>query len=461
MLTVFKNKLFLRLYRCFIFAVFLLSVFQYSASACICGSAEFAPACQRISTSEVVFIGENLEFTPGKWYRFRIQQIYKGLNSDTREVFINYGAGTSCATEYAIGKTYIIFASMVNQSPLTVASWACFGSRRADLNAADVDFLENYRQGKTTTSIYGKVLQWVNDTGRPKDTEIAPLANAVVTLKNAEQQYTYTTQADGAFHFNDIPEGKFFLSAKLDLYTADPSSYEVNVVKGACNESFIQLKALSSIAGTLLYAEGKPAAGMRVELLRRNQQEKWYATYKMWTQTDKQGNFKFNDIESGDYLLGYEIWRQSPSDYTPYPTRYYPGVTQLSEATPITLLPQQKLKGLQLTLSKPQIERRITLKVVMPDGKPPGENLLQIFNQVGLIKNLEGTGHGGILVFKGYQEREYQFRARYWIDNLRDKRISHYEKRLAKSDIVKLAPGKDDAEVVIVLSHQLKREDEN
>lgn len=458
---VFKNKLFIFFYRCFIFAAFFLSVFQYSASACTCGPGTYAPACQRIANSQVVFTGESLGVSANELYRFRVQQVYKGLAPETKEVLVEVGTGTSCGTQYPKGKTYIMFASLLSQQPLIVSSWTCSGSRRADLNPADVDFLENYRQGKTTTAVYGKVLQWVTLYGRPSDAESAPLAGAVVTLKNADQQYTYTTQADGAFHFSDIPEGKYFLSAKLNLYTAVPFIHEVSVAKGACNETFIQLKALAGMEGTLLNAEGKPVARRRVELLRRNQQGEWYGTYKMWAQTDSEGNFKFDDIESGDYLLGHEIRGKSPSNYTPYPTVYYPGVSEQSEATVITLLPQQKLKGLQLALPKPQTERKITLKVVMPNGKSPGENLLQIFNQAGLIQNLEGTQHGGILVFKGYQEREYEFGARYWIDNLGNNNIPHSEKRLAKSEIVKLSPGKDNVEVVIVLSRQLKSGDDN
>jgi hypothetical protein len=467
MMIVLKKHL--GFFSCFLlFAGLFLSTFQSTACACSCTPEASAPACQLIARSDVVFIGESLELVPGpdyyrdgKFYRFRVTQVYKGLDPQTTEVRINYGYGSSCANEYTPGKTYIIFGGLGSQTPLTVVSLMCSGSRRADLSPADVEFLENYRQGKTTTMVYGKVLQWVTPWGRPREEESAPLEGAVVTLKNSDKRFTCVTKPDGAFHFDGIPEGDYFLSSELSPYTANPLVYKVSVIKGGCQEVFIQLKALASISGTLLDSEGKPAKNKRMELLRRNQRGEWYSTFKMWAQTDGEGNFKFQDIESGEYLLGYEIRGDYPSSDSAYPTLYYPGVLKRTEAEVITLLPKQELKGLQLALVKPHTERKITIKVVMPDGKPPGANLLQIFHRGELIQNLEGPQHGAILAFKGYQERDYEFWARYWVDNLGSGGISHSEKRLAKSEMVKLSPGKDDVEVVIVLSRELKSRDDH
>jgi hypothetical protein len=179
----------------------------------------------------------------------------------------------------------------------------------------------------------------------------------------------------------------------------------------------------------------------------------------MCTETDSRGTFRFEGIESGEYLLGYEIWGDAPSNHKPYPTHYYPGVAGRSNAKVITLAPQESLRDLKLTLPTPHTPRKITIKVVMPDGKPPGGNLLQISSQRGLIQNLEGRDHGGVLIFTGYQEREYEFNARYWVDNLMSGGPV-FSKRIAKSDPVKLAAGKEDATVELVLRHELLREED-
>src|SRR5215510_8775907 len=449
------------------FLIGLMLITGSEANACSCSPEVYAPACNLISRSEVVFLGESLEligdprYMRGKVYRFRVERIYKGLDPGIREVMVNPGAFTSCETSYTPGVKYLMFAHASSGNPAQLAAWMCSGSRPAESNKADVDFLEQYVQGKTQTDVFGKVLQWVTWIGRPVDDESAPLQGAEVTLKNASHRYTALSQSDESFRFSGIPEGDYGISASLAPYVPDPSSYKVSVSKGACNEVFMQLMARSEIAGVLLGHDGKPVKKERVELLRRNRRGEWYDIFKMWADTDEQGRFRFRDIKSGDYLLGHEIWGDKVSDSTPWPTRYYPGVSGRAMAQVITVAPQQKIDGLTITLPPPHKERKITIKVVRPDGKPPGTNLLQVFNQVGLIRNMEGSPARNVITFTGYQEREYEFSARYWIDNLGGANPTpHHEKRIAKPDPVKLAPGKGPVEIVLTLRHEMRRKDE-
>jgi len=335
----------------------------------------------------------------------------------------------------------------------------CSGSRLADGNQDDIDFLDNYVQGKTKTSVYGKVLQWVTWIGLPREDESAPLEGATLLLQNSKHKFSATSQADGKFEFSEFPPGDYQLSAKLDGYTADPASYKVSVAKGCCNQVFVQLNAGCVIEGKLLTHEGKPAGNTRMELVRKNQKGEWYSTYKMWKQTDEFGVFRFEGMESGEYLLGHEAWRDKPSDGAAYPTYYYPGVNDRSQAQIITLSPQQTLKDLDITLPRPHKKRKVTIRVVMSDGGSPGVNLLQIFTQNGLIRNLEGAGHNGVVEFEGFQEREYEFSARYWIDNLGGGGEVG-EKLIARPDPVKLLPGKNDVEIKLILRHMLKDKDD-
>jgi hypothetical protein len=207
-------------------------------------------------------------------------------------------------------------------------------------------------------------------------------------------------------------------------------SHQVIVTNGGCKEVFVQLKPQSTIEGTLLKPDGQPAVNQRVELLRRNQKGNWYSTSKMWTQTDYQGRFRFEDIGSGDYLLGFEIWSDAPSDYSAYDAQYFPGVRDRAAAETISLAPHQAIRDLRFPPAHK--ERKITIRVRWPDGKPSGKNLLQVFHDGRLIKNLEGENEG-TLIFTGYQEREYEFNARYWVDNLGGGGPV-FSKRIAKAD---------------------------
>src|SRR5215471_14095796 len=137
------------------------------ASGCSCTPEASAPACQLIARAQIVFLGESFELIPdprdagSRLYRFRVDRVYKGLHPSTKEVLVNSGFGTSCQNEYSTGTNYLMFASGSSENPLIVFAGMCSGSRRAEYAQSDVEFLEDYVNGKTTTAVYGKVLQWV------------------------------------------------------------------------------------------------------------------------------------------------------------------------------------------------------------------------------------------------------------------------------------------------------------
>ena len=443
--------------------ILLFAAYSPSASACSCTDRVYAPACELISGTRAVFLGESLgpisdpNTGAAQVYRFRVDRAYKGIPPQTREVQVY--AGGPCGTEYPTGKRYIIFGYNDTQRPTAVMSGACSGSRLAARNQADIDYLENYARGKTATSVFGKVVQGGTFYDKLDADEIAPLAGVEVVLENTSRRLAAVTQLDGGYRFNDVPAGKYRLSARLEPYSPDPLYHEVEVEAGRCKEVFVTLRAHCGIQGVLLDEKGEPAAKKRVEILRQNVGGKWYSTPRMWTMTDGDGRFHFSDIDAGEYLLGYEIWGDSPSDYSPYPTTYYPGVASREGAQTVRLAAGQTLEGLSIKLLPPHKKRKITVRVVMPDGSPPGPNLLQVFTTAnGLLKNLEGKGSDGVVILTGYQEREYEFKARYWLDNLGGGGPV-FSKRLLVAEPVKLPSGKDAAEVKLILAREAKRDD--
>ncbi len=437
---------------------FILFHSLWSADSLACTCVGSGPACVEITDANVAFLGESVEFLPdlknpgGYLYRFRVESVYKGLPPDTKQVLVDSGSSGMCGTEYPIGKRYIIFAGVRTDQPLVVFAGMCSGSRRADLNQEDVAFLESYVRGEHQTMVYGKVGQGsFADSGDLFD-ETAPLGGAIVVLENAEHRFSVPSQFDGSYQFVGIPEGYYQLSAQLKPFTPVPFFEKVTVRDRGCKQVFITLKADCSIGGILLTPDGKPFADERVELLRRNLAGEWYRTYRMWKQTDKIGVFRFSNLPSGEYLLGHEIWGDRPSDDNPFPTLYYPGVSERSNAEIIHLSPGQNLKSIKLKVPPAHTGRKISIRVVTADGNQVGKNFLQIFKTgARLFKNLRGDENNGVIEFSGYQEREYEFKAEYWLDDLGAGGVPTFAKRILKAEPVKLFPGKADTEIVLVL----------
>lgn len=228
------------------------------------------------------------------------------------------------------------------------------------------------------------------------------------------------------------------------------------------------LEAEAGISGRVTTHEGTPARKVRIELLRKHYSGGWYSDAAFWTETNADGNYRFKRLPVGEYLLGYSIWSDLPYDDSALPTWYYPRVGDRAKAKILHLRPLQTVQNINLTLGKPDTPRKIRIQVVWPDGSPPGDHLLQISNQGGLLVNLEGKSsrprgghaelvHGnGDFTFVGYQERSYELSCRYWVDNLGDL-PAYTEERIAESNVVKVPAGTGDTTVKLVLKEVERR----
>jgi hypothetical protein len=86
---------------------------------CSCTPAASAPACEKLATAAVVFVGTVLAVEPDPEfpaatnfvYRFHVDMPYKGLAGNTAQVVVNPDNFTSSETQYLLGMRYLVFAS--------------------------------------------------------------------------------------------------------------------------------------------------------------------------------------------------------------------------------------------------------------------------------------------------------------------------------------------------------------
>jgi hypothetical protein len=342
------------------------------------------------------------------------------LPENAKELVIDPDNATSCQAEYRVGKKYLMFATK------TLVAGECSGSRPIEWASEDIEFLEHFAKGQTVTRVYGKALQWLGAWGPTSEDEEAPAAGALVKLQSETNRWEGVAGPNGAFSFDGIAPGRYLLSAGLESFTPSVRPQEIDVLSRGCVEQSIELRSKTDVAGVILDYLGNPAASRRVEVRRRNFSGHWYGTYEFWRQSDRNGRFKFENIPTGDYLLGYEIAQGGPGIESAEPTTYFPGVAEQKSAVVLHLEPNQKISDLKFRLGRPQTPRQITVLVAGPDGKPPGDHLLQVFANEELLRNLGGLNKArslttaGRLTFTGYEERQYRLSARYWVNDLGD-----------------------------------------
>lgn len=423
---------------------------QLSIYACSCTPEASAPTCQKIGTSDVVFAGTVIEkIRPGSEmagsYRFRVDKVYKGLKFDRTEVVVVPGFG-SCVRSYSTGKQYLIFGSNSTRPDKPfVHSGPCNGSRTA--SEADLAFLDRYLNGETETVVYGRVLQWVTSIGYPQESESTPVANAEVFLEMGQQKLSVRSGDNGWFAFGSVPPGSYYISSTLSPFIPFKRDSPITVTKGGCHLVFPELRADVRIGGKVVDHLGRPVMDTRVELLRQNSNGEWYRTYRYWTNTKSDGTFSFEGLESGNYLVLHDS-----SDDSPYPRTYAPGVEGKHDARVVSVEPRGSVSDILLKLPQKHKIRTVVIKVVNEDGSAIGPNLLQVFTKNGLISNFGGfASRLGVegFEFKAYQERTYEFGARYWVDDL-DTDIEN--RRLLLAEPIVLSPGKKDVEITLRLT---------
>jgi len=109
--------------RPFLPACFFLVIVVAPAFACWCGPP--GPASQYVGNASAVFIGVvaftdddgSGKFTQKTFVRFTVEESYKGLGPDDRDVWVDPDSFTSCYATYRVGERYLVFAYKDARAP--------------------------------------------------------------------------------------------------------------------------------------------------------------------------------------------------------------------------------------------------------------------------------------------------------------------------------------------------------
>jgi len=167
-----------------------------------------------------------------------------------------------------------------------------------------------------------------------------------------------------------------------------------------------------TLGGKLLKANGKPLAYTEIELV-PVESAKQIANRQLWATTAANGNFIFDKIPPGEYTLSINF-DEKPTELSPYPTYFYPKVSNRALAKIFEIYADTRIKNLIFQLSPPLAKRKIVGKVFGKDGKPAA-------NVYVALRDVEGdkedaflgfspikTDAGGNFALAGFETRKYQ-----------------------------------------------------
>jgi len=207
----------------------------------------------------------------------------------------------------------------------------------------------------------------------------APVRNALVESSAGSPNSTLT-DSDGAFHFENLSAGSASISAiKPGFLPATPflsPSPSFRIAPDA-PPAVIKLVPAGVVRGHIADDRGLPLENFSVQLLRRTPGASEPTRQSFFTiATNDLGDFRIPDLPAGSYYL--LVAPQDARPYRPsenetpvgYPRVYYPGVLELTAATPIKVSAgRESIANLTLT-PKPFV--RLSGKI---SGYRPGSSL--------------------------------------------------------------------------------------
>ena len=170
---------------------------------------------------------------------------------------------------------------------------------------------------------------------------------------------SYVTGTDGRFWFDNLPAGKFALSATRRSapteFFRDYEGYSTAIATGPglkSTEIVFPLTMPASISGTVTAEENEPVRRAQVWLFRRGVAQGKFQTRSESVQgTDAAGHFHFDRLKPGVYLVAVQArpWyaqnglnQEQESAYpdldVAYPTTYFGGSTDPNSASPLNLV---------------------------------------------------------------------------------------------------------------------------
>jgi hypothetical protein len=306
------------------------------------------PPCQEYWRADAVFIGLVTELAvipwpasnPVHWQPYKqltarlfIEEAFRGIEG-TEITFVM----DDCPYPFKQGERYLVYAHRDRDGKL----YQRIGfSRTHPLSETieDLQYIRAIAESSSGGRVFGSVIQHTHNIKEGRyDSE--PRSGVKILVAGAEHSYEAHTDSAGRYEII-VPAGDYQIRAIVPEHFGK-NEYKIKVVDRGCSPADFSIQSTGLISGRVVDVSGQPLVNAAVSIVSAEgiSEEVLAGSRGIWTYTDRQGRYRFDQLPAGRYLI---IVNRGKLDLTSgsaaneYPRIFYPGVTELPQSTIISL----------------------------------------------------------------------------------------------------------------------------
>jgi len=251
-----------------------------------------------------------------------------------------------CLPKLAVGDQWLFFLRKEKGKPI-VFDYGGNDSLPLARAQEQIETLRSLEKIGDFAILRGQVLQ-----GPFFDRKVVPATRVVALRESDNAQFVATTDANGRYEFQPLPPGRYKITVgAVGSYQPDDSGVDLH--RGACWDLTLSRSPHAQIGGHLKHSNGSPVPDVDVVLI--SSDDTWYST----TQADKNGQFMFDQLKPGQYVVGLNSparpdWFNGGGAGAgveiPPASLFYPGVANRSAAVVISLATDEKRDDIDFIL---------------------------------------------------------------------------------------------------------------
>jgi hypothetical protein len=409
-------------------------------------------------------IDERLGNETVRYYRFAVQESFKGVKANEFEVSSEINM---CQSGFDVGSISLVYAYETKNGLTT----SLFCSRTDSVETAqdDIYFLRGLLANKPEPRIYGSVQ--LNERVTATDSfRYIYLEGIKIVAESKNRRFEVVTDKNGLFSFYKIPNGKYKITPQLtNKYTPhwfnlhevtlnnNEESFHLGYgeVEGRSGYADIQVKWNTKISGKISDADGKAVQNFAVKAANNNLS---LNTEKRLQRFLENGDYSLSGFPPGSYILMVEVG--SPFD-TGYPTSqiFYPAARKL-KAAEILKIDVNAEKKIDFKLPSEFILRKLFGELLWYDGTPVINGKISLHNSQD-EKDKNDTKYAEVIVKDGRFKLQAFENAEYWIHAevgtrerfFGESKVDLWEKgvKTLKAQPIKIKVGKTDSPIKIII----------